>query len=90
MREKTFHRPWGAQSALQWDRKAWSHLQSFTELDVALDPGNVVLACCTQALICRAASASALLDERVEAAVEQWTRCKPHPAQKHKHVVRSD
>ena len=38
---------------LQWDRKAWSHLHYFVELDVPLDPGNVVLACCLQALMCR-------------------------------------
>ena len=38
---------------LKWDRKAWSHLHYFVELEVPLDPGNVVLACCLQALMCR-------------------------------------
>ena len=38
---------------LEWDRKAWSHLHFFKELGVELDPGNVVLACCLQAIMCR-------------------------------------
>ena len=37
------------ESPLGWDCKAWSHPHAFTELHVPLDPGNVVLACCTQA-----------------------------------------
>ena len=40
-------------SPLKWDRKAWSHLHLFRELGVPLAPGNVVLACCTQAVMCR-------------------------------------
>ena len=43
---------------LDWDRKAWSMLDcdyhATTKSDMLFDPGNVVLACCTQALICRA------------------------------------
>ena len=43
---------------LDWDRKAWSMLDcdyhATTKSDMLLDPGNVVLACCTQALMCRA------------------------------------
>ena len=46
VRNRPFH-------PLQWDRKAFSHLHFFTELDVPLDPGNVVLACCLQALMSR-------------------------------------
>ena len=42
------------ESPLDWDRKAWSRLHSFSEYGVPVDPGNVVLACCTQALMCRA------------------------------------
>ena len=38
---------------LKRDRKAWSHLHYFVELEVPPDPGNVVFACCLQALMCR-------------------------------------
>ena len=37
------------ESPLDWDRKSWSHLDAFTDLGVPVDPGNVVLARCTQA-----------------------------------------
>ena len=39
------------ESVLDWDRKAWSLATNWT---MHLDPGNVVLACCMQALMCRA------------------------------------
>ena len=43
-------------SPLEWDRKAWSRLvydyRATTISDMVLEPGNVLLACCTQALMC--------------------------------------
>ena len=45
------------ESSLDWDRKAWSMLgcdaHGTTKSDIPLDPGNAVLARCTQALMRR-------------------------------------